>query len=80
MALIGDDTDLHVLLYHDIIFMPQKSSPKKVNLSIKSILKSLKTDLTENLLFIHALTGCDTTSHLQGIGKGTGLIRLNSSS
>ena len=87
VALIGDGTDLLVLLLyhaketvHDIIFMPRKSSPKKVNLSVKSILKSLQTDLTENLLFIHALTGCDTTSRLQGIGKGTALKRLSSSS
>ena len=43
-------------------------------------MRSLETDLTENLLFIHAITGCDTTSCLQGIGKGTGLKRLKSSS
>ena len=30
-------------------------------------------DVCNNLLFIHAILGCDTTSHIHGIGKGASL-------
>ena len=32
----------------------------------------------QHLLFMHALSGCDTTSRLYGIGKGTILKKLKS--
>ena len=38
-------------------------------------IKQTKTDVglftCKHILFLHALLGCDTTSHLFGIGKGT---------
>ncbi len=83
--LIGDDTDLLVLLcYHyavqsqfDIVFMPEpKSSRIKTparSWSITKLKQKLGEDLCSHLLFHHALLGCDTTSRLFGIGKNASI-------
>ena len=39
----------------------------------------LGTRVCENILFAHALLGCDTTSRVFGIGKGAALKQLRSS-
>ena len=39
----------------------------------------LGTRVCENILFAHALLGCDTTSRVFGIGKGVALKQLRSS-
>ena len=84
VALIGEDTDLLVLLcYHanlenNRIFF--KSEPKQ-RLSSKSLrvwdIKKTKAlfgpDPCRLLPFIHDLTGCDTTSRVYGISKGAAL-------
>jgi len=36
-------------------------------------------DICDNILFIHAILGCDTTSRLYGIGKGTSLSKFKAS-
>ena len=36
--------------------------------------------ICSNILFLHAILGCDTTSHLYGIGKGASLKKFNASS
>ena len=81
VVLAGDDTDLLVLLVNlardernNIFFRPE---PKKGAimkcLSVKTTRVTLGLDVCDNILFVHALLGCDTTSRLFGIGKGTGL-------
>jgi len=50
------------------------NSPEKVY-NIKQIQTALGKKLTETLLFVHAMTGCDTTSAINGKGKiGTLLL------
>ena len=39
----------------------------------------LGADICNNILFIHAILGCDTTSRLYGLGKGLSLKRFTSS-
>ena len=86
-VLVGDDTDLLILLcfhtplnsVHDIFFTPEAKSgtqklPRCWNIRLtKSILGK---HVCENILFGHALLGCDTTSRVFGIGKGVALKQL----
>ena len=64
VVVVGDDTDLLVLLQHH--FNPGNSavflqtSTKMINIGI--LRDNLSPDLSRSLLFIHAMTGCDTTS------------------
>ena len=84
--LIADDTDLLVLLcYHanrddgyNIFFTPQpKASAKSVKVwNIKEMRKSLGDVVCSNILFIHALLGCDSTSSVYGIGKAASLRKV----
>ena len=86
-VLIGDDTDLLVLLlYHgemdtkDLFFRPeprQRDKTRKV-WNIKKTKAALGRDVCLNILFVHALPGCDTTSRVHGIGKGVPLKKLKS--
>ena len=88
-VLIGDDTDLLVLLLSKD--MPQSSKkiffapePKKIHSKtriwdIKQVKVDLGSFICQHLLFLHALSGCDTTTvipRLYGIGKGTILKKL----
>lgn len=76
-VLVGDDTDLLVLsIFHykskELYFMsePQlKSNENRQFLSISKVVNILGKEGKENILFIHALLGCDTTSRLFGVGK-----------
>jgi hypothetical protein len=80
-VLIGDDTDLLVLLcYHasamsfPIYFQPRsKPHREAVSWDIHKLQGHLGADVCQNILFIHAILGCDTTSKLHGFGKGVGL-------
>ncbi len=73
---IGEDIDsLILLLYYagmnnrGLYFRLDKSKATKVYISeIKQVLGS---DLCSQLLFIHAFTGCDTTSRIFSVGKQT---------
>ena len=69
-AVIGDDTDpLVLLLYHagniksfDISFIANRSSLRgkgPITVSILSAIRKLGIKMCENILFIHALLGCD---------------------
>ena len=79
-VLIGEDTDLLCLLvsqiedrHQDIYFAPKKKSTdvtRKV-WNIHALSRNMGTDLCKSLLFLHAIGGCDTTSRLFEIGKGT---------
>lgn len=72
VVVVGDDTDLLILLQHhfspinhEAIYLQTKT--KLIDISI--LKKELDPDLSNSLLFIHALSGCDTTSKPSGIGK-----------
>ena len=64
VVVVGDDTDLLVLLLHHlspehhVIFLQTAS---KI-LNIRILQDHLAPNLTASLLFLHAITGCDTTS------------------
>ena len=80
--LVGDDTDLLVLLLHhadidsnDIVLSPENTKASNASKTknvwcIKQCKALLGSKLCEHLLFMHAILGCDTTSHLFGLGKG----------
>ena len=87
-VLVGDDTDLLVLLcYHtdihgcDVFFRPepQTNVTRRRVWNIKKVKQQLGPEVCENLLFIHAFLGCDTTSRIFGLGKGTALKKFISS-
>ena len=89
-VVIGDDTDLLILLCyytpidssHKVYFRPEAKTgthklPRCWNIQhTKDILGAC---VSENMLFGHALLGCDTTSRVFGIGKGVALKQLRSS-
>ena len=87
-ALVGEDTDLLILLCyhaglesHYIFFRPEpKKNVKKPKVwNIKAVKEQLGSEICSNIPFLHAVLGCDTTSHLYGIGKGTSLKKFKSS-
>ena len=84
-VLVGDDTDLLVLLcyhtemdVHDLFSKPEpkQMSKKRRFWDIKKTKSSLGLSACTNILFVHAFLGCDTTSRLHGIGKGVALKKL----
>ena len=88
IVLVGDDTDLFVLLCyhasieaHDLFFCPE---PKKITKqpriwNIKVTKQRLGPDICQHILFLHAVLGCDTTPRLHGIGKGASLRKFQAS-
>ena len=68
VVVVGDDTDLlvlhlhHLSPRHHVIFL--QTASKILNIQI--LQDHLASDLTVLLLFLHAVTGCDTTSRLCG--------------
>lgn len=79
VAIVGEDTDLLMLLLHhhdphNLVFM--KTSTRVINLSV--LKQGLGDDISSDLLFIHAMTGCDTTSRPYGIGKVSSLKKSDS--
>ena len=86
-VLVGDDTDLLVLLCyhadlnsHDIFFKPEPKQNAKTRRvwDIKKTKTLLGPNVYTNILFVHAVLGCDTTSRLHGIGKGVALKKIKS--
>ena len=76
---VGDDTDLHIpLCYHaelDVFGLffqlePRANSTKRRSWNIMPVTEKLGQEIWRHILFIHAISGCDTTSRLYGIGKG----------
>lgn len=87
-AIVGEDTDLLILLLHHVnmeccdIFLcpePKKSSTRVTVYNIKSLRQKLGSDVCSNILFAHALLGCDTTSKLFSIGKSETIKLLKKS-
>ncbi len=72
VVVVGEDTDLLILLlYHytreDHKDMYMQTATKLINLHVMQ--DTIGHDLAYSLLFIHSLSGCDTTSRPYGIGK-----------
>ena len=44
---------------------------------MKKVKDQLGEEVCRDLLFLHAITGCDTTSRLYGVGKATALKKLD---
>lgn len=85
-VLVGDDTDLLILLCHhassdgkDLFFQPEAKarSSKNRTWNIKAVKQQLGYDLCQNILFLHAVGGCDTTSRPNKIGKAAPLKKYN---
>ncbi len=85
---VGDDTNLLVLLgYHasldsnDLLFCHElrKNTKKPHIFNIKAIKQQLGPHLCKHILFLHAVLGCDTMSHLHRIGKGVLLKKFKES-
>jgi len=81
--LIGEDTDLQVLLLHYIkahckglYFRSDKTTgnAKVYNLNYQK--EMIGNDMCSQLLFIHAMSGCDTTSRMFGVGKKSAFHKL----
>ena len=47
--------------------------------NIKAVKEQLGLEVCNNIVFLHAVLECDTTSQLYGIGKGTSLKKFKSS-
>ena len=81
--LIGEDTDLLVLLLHyaspsdgkKLYFRSDKWSPTVMQ-DIKVIKQVLGNEICQSLLFLYAFTGCDTPSRIFEIGKQSALQKL----
>lgn len=88
VTVVADDTDVLVMLvYHfksemaDIFMlsdMPQRRSGRKLVFPIRTIQVEIGNSLSQQLLVVHAISGCDTTSALFGFGKGRILKVLSS--
>ena len=89
-VVVADDTEILVLLmYHyckeemaDIFLRSEATKWSKAGLRIYSICMAVdytEEYLVKNLLFLHAWSGCDTTSAIFGYGKGT-VVKLTKKS
>ena len=85
-VLVGDDTDLLVLLLHHAemdaheVFLksePKKSAQQNKIWCIRQSKLVPDPDVCDHILFIHAILGCDVTSRLFGLGKGLAVKRIN---
>lgn len=81
-TLIGEDTDLLILLlYHfnvshctELHFRSDKGNATVYN--IKALKDSLGEAMCRRLLFLHAFTGCDSTSRIFGVGKKSAFQKI----
>ena len=84
-VLVGDDTDLLVLLCpytslddHDLYFQPEpKANLRHWVWDMKVVKAKLGESICDNILILHAILGSDTTSRLYGIGKGTAIKKYD---
>ncbi|KAK3701243.1 hypothetical protein QZH41_001518 [Actinostola sp. cb2023] len=81
--LVADDTDLLILLLfyvdpdgYNLFFIPEPKTNSLRRRVFKSIQAQLGKEPCRNILFIHAVLGCDTTSRAHGIGKGSALKKF----
>jgi len=74
--VIGEDTDLLVLLLYyaqadikDLYFRSDKPTAASSAYHINSLQSHLGYSICSYLLFVHAFSGCDSTSRIFGVGK-----------
>ena len=86
-VLVADDTDMVILLYYyadpdgfDLFMQCSTRGTTRKNRiwDIKVTQSELGADICNNILFIHAILGCDTTSRYYGLGKGLSPKRFTS--
>ena len=83
-VLVGDDTDLFVLLcFHastsgkQLYFSPEpKNGESAKAYNVGGVVQQLGSQVCKLLLFAHAVLRCDTTSRTYGIGKGVAVRKL----
>ena len=84
-TLVGEDTDLLILLLHysitddEIIYFrsdANKQSKEHRVYNINPLKETLGGDVCNELLFVHAYSGCDSTSRIIGIGKKSAFRKL----
>ena len=84
VTLVADDTDLLcLLLFHLSVNAPYRLTMKTKSArqyDIKLLKESLGVEMCRHILFAHAITGCDTTSRIHGIGKPTVMKLLSTDS
>ena len=88
VEILADDTDILCLLIHHCAksksdriilsnFVSSKSSSKlKERYHIKDVIKHHDKVTSDYILFVHAMSGCDTTSAIYNLGKKTVLQKL----
>lgn len=81
VTVVADDTDILILLlYHSSknIVMQSATRSDKVR-DIQAMQRSIGEEACKTLLFVHALTGCDTTSALFGKSKSSAFKSITKS-
>ena len=86
-VLVGDDTDLLVLLIyraknvkHNVFIRPETGDGRvrrEINAAMRALLGSV---VTNNIMFMHAILGCDTTSGVSSLGKKLSISKFKSDS
>ena len=63
---------------YDLYFRPgRKANTRGTSIwHMKKVKEQLGKEVCRNLLFLHAITGCDTASRFYGVGKATVLKKL----
>ena len=70
VVVIADDTDILVLLMYQAHSSHQLyMETKHHTIAIDTAQQALGVDVCRSPLFVHAMTGCDTTSAMFGVGK-----------
>ena len=86
-VLIGDDTYLLVLLLHHAemdaheVFLksvPKRAAQRNKIWCIRQAKQLLGAGVCDNILFMHAILGCDVTSRLFRLGTGLAVKRIKS--
>ena len=78
-VIVADDTDILVLAMHHFreeymeLYIYSETSARSKNsfkyISIRELWRQVGPVVCSHILFIHAWTGCDTTSAIHGYGK-----------
>ena len=80
VVIIADDTGIIVLLvYHAQSSHQFYMETKQHIIDIHAAQQALGVDICRSLLFVHAMTGCETTSAMFGVGKTKALKVLQAS-
>ena len=82
--VVGEDTDIFQLLVSQLrpaskglYMVTDKTNAKYSCLDIKAIRNKLGDECAKYLPVLHAISGCDTTSKLYGIGKPTMMNKIS---